>query len=168
MKWCRLKSFIRMPSFDMCSIFSMFERFSFSWMILWFLSDELYASWICITFWIICASFINVCSVIVFTSLKYHVEYQILLLIDWLHQVESSRLSRVLDSSRLDLSQNSWLKYLSWVEMFNLSIWIKSEDLIQVLESSQNVDMKTQLNDQSNCQFSCLCRNRFYLHYSSV
>ena len=36
--------------------------------------------------------------------------------------------SRVLDSSRLDLSQNSWLKYLSQVRRFNSSIRVESED----------------------------------------
>ncbi len=33
---------------------------------------------------------------------------------------------------------------------FNSSIWVESEDSIQVLELSQNVDMKTQLDDQSS------------------
>ncbi len=42
-------------------------------------NDELYASWMCITFWVVYASFVNVCNVIVFTSLKCHVEYQMLL-----------------------------------------------------------------------------------------
>ena len=32
---------------------------------------------------------------------------------------------------------------------FNLSIQVESEDSTQVLESSQNVDMKIQLDDQS-------------------
>ncbi len=35
--------------------------------------------------------------------------------------------SRVLNSSRLDSSQNSWLKYLSQVKMFNSSIQVESE-----------------------------------------
>ncbi len=65
----------------MYNVFSMSERFSFSWKILWFLSDELYASRIYITLWIICALFVNVYNVIVSTSLKYYVEYQMLLLI---------------------------------------------------------------------------------------
>ncbi len=43
-------------------------------------------------------------------------------LLDWSRQVESSRSSQVLNSSRLDSSQNSWLEYLSRVEMFNSSI----------------------------------------------
>ncbi len=33
---------------------------------------------------------------------------------------------------------------------FNLSIQVESEDSTQVLESSQNVDMKTRLDDQSS------------------
>jgi len=45
--------------------------------------------------------------------------------IDWSRQVKSSRSSRVLDSSRLDSSQNSWFKYSSQVEMFNLSNWVE-------------------------------------------
>jgi len=32
---------------------------------------------------------------------------------------------------------------------FNLSIQVESEDSTQVLKLSQNVDMKTRLNDQS-------------------
>ena len=47
--------------------------------------------------------------------------------INWSRQVESSRSSRVLNSSRLDSSQNSWFKYLSQVEMFNLSNWVELE-----------------------------------------
>jgi len=53
--------------------------------------------------------------------------------VDWSWQVESSRLSQVLDSSRLDLSQNSWLEYLSKVEMFNSSIQVESKSWNQVL-----------------------------------
>ncbi len=45
--------------------------------------------------------------------------------IDWLHQVEVLRLSQVFDSSRLNSSQNSWFKYLSWVKMFNSSNWVE-------------------------------------------
>ncbi len=45
----------------------------------------------------------------------------IVLFLDWSRQVESSRLSRVLDSSSLDLGQDSWLEYSSRVEMFDLS-----------------------------------------------
>ena len=33
---------------------------------------------------------------------------------------------------------------------FNSSIQVKSEDSTRVLELNQNVDMKTQLDDQSN------------------
>ncbi len=42
--------------------------------------------------------------------------------LDWLRQVKSLRSSWVLDSSRLNSSQNSWFKYLSQVRRFNLSI----------------------------------------------
>jgi len=52
--------------------------------------------------------------------------------LNWSHQVESSRLSQVLDSSRLDSSQNSWFKYLSCIEMFNSSIQVESENWNQV------------------------------------
>ncbi len=34
--------------------------------------------------------------------------------------------------------------------MFDSSNWVKSRCLTQVIELSQNVDMKTQLNNQSN------------------
>ncbi len=47
--------------------------------------------------------------------------------IDWSRQVESSRSNQVLDSSRFDSSQNSWLEYSSQVKMFNLSIQVESE-----------------------------------------
>ncbi len=47
--------------------------------------------------------------------------------VDWLHQVESLRLSQVLNSSRLNSSQNSWLEYLSQVRRFDLSIQVESE-----------------------------------------
>ncbi len=33
---------------------------------------------------------------------------------------------------------------------FDLSIWVESEDSAQVLKSSQNVDMKTRLDNQSH------------------
>ena len=45
--------------------------------------------------------------------------------LDWSRRVESSRSSRVFNSSRLDSSQNSWFEYLSWVRRFNSSNWIK-------------------------------------------
>ncbi len=48
--------------------------------------------------------------------------------VDWLHQVESLRSSQVLNSSRLNSSQNSWLEYLSQVRRFDLSIQVESED----------------------------------------
>ncbi len=38
----------------------------------------------------------------------------------------------------------------SWVRRFNSSNQVESEDLTQVIELSQNVDMKIQLDDQSN------------------
>ncbi len=53
-------------------------------------------------------------------------------IVDWSRRVKSSRSSRVLDLSRLDLSQNSWFKYLSWIEMFSLSIQVESKNWNQV------------------------------------
>ncbi len=35
-----------------------------------------------------------------------------------------------------------------WVRMLKSSIWVKSEDWYQVLELSQKIDIKTQLDDQ--------------------
>ncbi len=67
-------------------------------------------------------------------------------IVDWLRRVKSSRSSRVLDLSRLDLSQNSWFKYLSWIEMFSLSIQVESKNWNQVstwnsrLDSSRHED----------------------------
>ncbi len=66
--------------------------------------------------------------------------------INWLHRVDSSRSSWVLDSSRLNSNQNSWLKYLSWIEMFNSSIQVESENWNRVsirnfqLDSSRHED----------------------------
>ncbi len=66
--------------------------------------------------------------------------------IDWSRQVKSSRSSRVLDSSRLNSSQNSWLEYSSWIEKFDLSIWVESENWNRVstwntrLDSSRHED----------------------------
>ncbi len=47
--------------------------------------------------------------------------------VDWSRQVEYLSSSWVLDSSRLNLSQNSWLEYLSWVRRFDSSIQVESE-----------------------------------------
>jgi len=52
---------------------------------------------------------------------------------DWLCQVKYLSSSQVLNLSRLDSSQNSWLEYSSWVEMFNSSIWVESENWNRVL-----------------------------------
>ncbi len=49
-------------------------------------------------------------------------------ILNWLHQVKYLSLSWVLNLLRLDSSQNSWLEYLSWVEIFDLSIQVKSEN----------------------------------------
>ncbi len=46
------------------------------------------------------------------------------------------------------LSQNVEIKYLSQVRRLILSTWVKSEDWYWVLESSQKIDIKTQLDDQ--------------------
>ncbi len=60
--------------------------------------------------------------------------------IDWSRQVKSSRSSRVLDSSRLNSSQNSWLEYSSWIEMFDLSIWVESENWNRVSTRNTRLD----------------------------
>ncbi len=60
--------------------------------------------------------------------------------LNWLHQVESSRSSRVFDSSRLDSSQNSWLEYSSWVEMFNSSIQVESKSWNRVSTRNSRLD----------------------------
>jgi len=41
-------------------------------------------------------------------------------------------LSRVLDSLRLNSSQNSWLEYLSWVRRFDLSNQVELKNWNQV------------------------------------
>ncbi len=54
------------------------------------------------------------------------------------------------DELSQELESNSDLRLISsWIRRFNLSNWVESEDLTQVIESSQNVGMKTQLDDQS-------------------
>ncbi len=60
--------------------------------------------------------------------------------LDWSRQVESLRSSQVLDSSRLDSSQNSWLEYLNQVRILDLSIWIESEDWDRVLTRNTRLD----------------------------
>ncbi len=66
--------------------------------------------------------------------------------LDWSRRVESSRSSRVFDSSRLDSSQNSWLEYLSRIEMFDSSNRVESEEWNRVstrnirLDSSRHED----------------------------
>ena len=60
--------------------------------------------------------------------------------IDWSRQVKSSRSSRVLDSSRLDSSQNSWFKYSSQVEMFNLSNWVELKSWNWVSTQNSRLD----------------------------
>ncbi len=52
--------------------------------------------------------------------------------LNWSCRVKYLSLSQVLNSSRLDSSQNSWLEYLSQVKMFNLSIQVESENWNQV------------------------------------
>ena len=60
--------------------------------------------------------------------------------LDWSRRVESSRSSRVFNSSRLDLSQNSWLEYLSWIEMFDSSIQVESESWNRVSTRNTRLD----------------------------
>ncbi len=60
--------------------------------------------------------------------------------LDWSRWVEYLSSSWVLDSSRLDLSQNSWLKYLSQIKMFNLSIQVESESWNRVSTRNSRLD----------------------------
>ncbi len=53
--------------------------------------------------------------------------------LDWSRQVESSRLSRVLDSSRLDSSQNFEIEYSSRVRILISSIRVESRCWYRVL-----------------------------------
>ncbi len=56
---------------------------------------------------------------------------------------------RLLDESSQKLESNSDSRLISsWVRRLILSNWVESEDWYRVIESSQNVDMKTWLNDQ--------------------
>ena len=56
----------------------------------------------------------------------------------------------LLDELSWKLELNSDLKSISsWVRRFNSSIWVESEDLTRVIKLSQNVGMKTWLDDQS-------------------
>ncbi len=64
----------------------------------------------------------TVTELMIFEFLKLLVNTEMKMSLNWSRRVESSRSSRVLNSSRLDSSQNSWLEYSSWVEMFDLSI----------------------------------------------
>ncbi len=89
------------------------------------------------------------------TFIKIHLIFHVILLnhitsdfllsqhqksLDWSWWVKSLRSSRVLDSSRLDSSQNSWLEYSSQIEMFNLSIWVESENWNRVLIRNFRLD----------------------------
>ena len=57
----------------------------------------------------------------------------------------------MLDKLSQELESNSDLKSISsWVRRLISSNRVKSEDWYWVIESSQNVDMKTWFNDQSN------------------
>ncbi len=61
----------------------------------------------------------------------------------------------MLDELSREFKLNSDSRLISSrVRRFNSSIRVESEDLIQVIELSQNVDMKTQLDDQS--KFICM------------
>ena len=62
------------------------------------------------------------------------------LCINWSRRIKYLSSSRVLDSSRLDSSQNSWLEYLSWVRRFDLSIQVKSKDWDQVSTWNSQLD----------------------------
>ncbi len=60
--------------------------------------------------------------------------------VNWLHWVEYLSSSQVFNLLRLDLSQNSWLEYSSWVRRFDSSIWVKSEDWDRVLTWNSRFD----------------------------
>ncbi len=60
--------------------------------------------------------------------------------LNWLRWAESSRSSRVLNSLRLDSSQNSWLQYLSWIRRFDLSNWVELENWNRVLTWNSRFD----------------------------
>ncbi len=74
---------------------------------------------------------------------------------------------QLLDELSQKLKLNSDLRLISsWVRRFDLSNQVESEDLTWVIKSSQNVNMKTQLDDQSNHSCSCfetLCDSNNYL-----
>ncbi len=56
---------------------------------------------------------------------------------------------QLLDELSWKLKSNSDLKSISsWVRRLISSNWVESEDWYQVIELSQNVDMKTRLDDQ--------------------
>ena len=58
---------------------------------------------------------------------------------------------RLLDELNRELKSNSDSRSISsQIRRLILSNWVESEDWYQVIESSQNVDMKTWLDDQSN------------------
>ncbi len=54
-------------------------------------------------------------------------------MLDWSRRVESLRSSRVLDSSRLDSSQNFEIEYLSRVRILISSIQVESQCWYRVL-----------------------------------
>ncbi len=83
-------------------------------------------------------------SFIAWKSFKYNdiIDSKIVNLDIWYH-------FRLLNKLSQELKSNSDLKsILSWVRRFNLSNWVESEDLTWVIKLSQNVDMKTWLDDQ--------------------
>ena len=100
-------------SYDACSSarFAAEASFTSQWC---FCSSAEFVAWSSLAFrWCSCSS----AEFVTWSSLAFWS--------DWSRQVESSRLSWVLNSSRLNSSLNSWLEYSSWVKRLKSSIDLK-------------------------------------------
>ncbi len=71
-------------------------------------------------------SFMSKCQILAIMFIQICLNCIFNILINWSRQVESLRLSWILDSSRLDLSQNFEIEYLSQVRMLISSIQVES------------------------------------------
>ncbi len=71
-------------------------------------------------------SFMSKCQILAIMFIQICLNCIFNILINWSRQVESLRLSWILDSSRLDLSQNFEIEYLSQVRMLISSIRVES------------------------------------------
>ncbi len=78
-------------------------------------------------------SFMSKCQILAIMFIQICLNCIFNILINWSRQVESLRLSWILDSSRLDLSQNFEIEYLSQVRMLISSIQVESWCWYQVL-----------------------------------